>query len=102
MSSQRREFLGEHEVTVVGRSIDERRSARRGRKSLEQRPQRRDPDAPGDQHDAAVREAARRECAIRAFGEHAHSGLERSDAMRVVADVLDSDAEVLVVRDGGE
>ena len=67
---------------------------------VEQRADRRDADAAGDEHDALGVPRVGREHAVRALGDDARAGAQPGERAAVVAEVLDRDAEVARVGAG--
>ena len=93
------ELVAEHDVVVGQRPIDDGDVGRR-REVVEQRPDRRDPDAAGDQRQTFVAPGVRGEPPERAVGDHGGAGRDRPEPGGVVARGLDGDAQPLAMGSG--
>src|SRR5581483_12062970 len=89
------ELVAEDELVGRAAPVDEGHRPRRFVELLEQRPQRGDPDAGGDQRDAPAAAGLTRQAAVGALDQDPGSRLEAGEAGAAVAQVLDGDPQAV-------
>ena len=101
LGGERVEFRPEHEVLAPRCAIDEREFSAAGRQVLQHRPERGDPDAPGDERDPAACPAGGGQHAVGALEIDPCTDRRVGQSARVVAQVLDGEPEPRSVRGSG-